>query len=332
VERVVASGKFATPEALGGRLRRLFPRVLVRARQLAGEGDLWYVYRDGGWRPDDAVWWQRPNVPRLESTDDGVIVEATPEARGLLGIGPDERPHHLAEFIVPGALDDASALFEIVRSGHDLDATIRVRPLTGDVIACEIHSTRRGDRLVTYLRLADDVAARAPHGRTLPRLVTRPEADVVFARYAEEAIQTIEPTPEELAIRLRRLYPHAQVVAGGDAWIVQRDREPVSNGSSEWWDDPSLAWVRYDGQGLILDANQAALALINPTLVGRHWHDFVTPGSTEQVNAVIEMISTAGWAVSRFRMPSAVGSLIEFDSYTRVDGDVLTTIIRPVGD
>ena len=91
-----------------------------------------------------------------------------------------------------------------------------------------------------------------------------------------------------------------------------------------------LPRVRSDERGLILEANDAALRLINPGLVGRHWHEFVIPGSTEQVNTVIDMIRSAGSAVSRYRMPSADGSLIEFDSYTRVDGDVLTTIIRPV--
>ena len=37
------------PYDLGSRLRRLFPRVLVRERQLSGEPLTWYVYRDGAW-------------------------------------------------------------------------------------------------------------------------------------------------------------------------------------------------------------------------------------------------------------------------------------------
>jgi hypothetical protein len=138
------------------------------------------------------------------------------------------------------------------------------------------------------------------------------------------------PTPDELAVRLRRLYPHAQVEVDGDAWLVQRDRSLVYAGGSGWWEDPMLPRVQYDERGLILDANEPALRLISPALVGRHWHELVIPGSTEQVNTVIEMIRKEGWAVSRFRMPSAEGSLIEFDSYTRVDGEILTTIIRPV--
>src|SRR5690242_10080772 len=41
------------PVELQGRLRRLFPRVLVRARDLSGEPPLWYVY--GGWRLAAAI-------------------------------------------------------------------------------------------------------------------------------------------------------------------------------------------------------------------------------------------------------------------------------------
>ena len=32
---------------------------------------------------------------------------------------------------------------------------------------------------------------------------------------------------------------------------------------------------------------------------------------------------------SRFRMPAADGSLVEFDSYTEVDGEAFTTVMRP---
>jgi len=53
------------PEPAGGpgglerRLRRLFPRVVVRRRDLTGEPPAWYVYRDGRWRPQSAdTWWE----------------------------------------------------------------------------------------------------------------------------------------------------------------------------------------------------------------------------------------------------------------------------------
>ena len=38
------------PDALQAGLRRTYPHVLVRPRELAGEhAQIWYVYRDGHW-------------------------------------------------------------------------------------------------------------------------------------------------------------------------------------------------------------------------------------------------------------------------------------------
>ena len=40
----------ATPTDLEQRLRGTYPRVVVRARGLAGDHtEIWYVYRDGSW-------------------------------------------------------------------------------------------------------------------------------------------------------------------------------------------------------------------------------------------------------------------------------------------
>ena len=55
----------------------------------------------------------------------------------------------------------------------------------------------------------------------------------------------------------------------------------------------------------------------------------MTPGSTEQVSAMLAILAEAGHAESRFRMPRADGSLLEFDSYTEVDGEGFTAVMRP---
>ena len=52
IDRLVARAVPDDPAALQTRLRRLFPRAVVRRRDIAGEPTAWYVYRDGGWRPD----------------------------------------------------------------------------------------------------------------------------------------------------------------------------------------------------------------------------------------------------------------------------------------
>jgi hypothetical protein len=137
-----------------------------------------------------------------------------------------------------------------------------------------------------------------------------------------------EPTPEGLALRLRRLYPHATAsIEAPERWLVRRDEDAVPQ--SAWWEEPGLPSVRYDAQALILEANRPAQALLGSPLIGHHWQEFVTPGSAEQVTTMLAILAEAGRAESRFRMPGADGSMVEFDSYTEVDGETFTTIMRP---
>jgi hypothetical protein len=79
---------------------------------------------------------------------------------------------------------------------------------------------------------------------------------------------------------------------------------------------------------MIFAANAAALGILGPDLIGRHWQELVTPGTTDEVGAVLRMIEEAGWAVSRFRMPGPDGYLFEFDSYTEVVGGSFRTVMR----
>jgi hypothetical protein len=69
--------------------------------------------------------------------------------------------------------------------------------------------------------------------------------------------------------------------------------------------------------------------MLGSTLPGHFWQEFVTGGTTEQVSTFLELIRDAGVVVSRFRMPGADGSLVEFDSFTEVAGESFTTVMRP---
>ena len=336
VETTVAQSGPALPAEIQARLRRLFPRVVVRERTLSGEAPIWYVYRDGGWRPSSlGPWWSEPDLPRVEVSQDGWVSDANPAAIGLLGLDEDDpTSHHFTDFLAAGSTEDANALFSAVRAGGGLDATLLVRPLSGDVLAVELHAERQEDGIVGYFRLADDidVPALGERARGPDRIVYAPATDVAFRVYAARALRRMpEPTPDGLALRLRRLYPHAQVRVGQGGWQVTRDREGEAASSSEWWRRKSVAMVRYDAEALILEANEAATSLLGRSLVGHHWQEFVTPGSTEQVTEMLEILAEVGAAESRFRMPKSDGSLIEFDSYTRIDGDGFTTFLRPVG-
>lgn len=333
VERLRAAGEAGTPVQVESRLRRLFPRVIVRERELSGEPAAWYVYRDGGWQSSvSGPWWEASGLPRVTVSQDGWLLEANPTACSLLGIDASELgTRHFTDFTAPGALDDSQALFAIIDEGHDLTATVLLRPTSGDIVAIDIHATREGASIVGLFRLAEGVPlGEAPVVVEVPTIACLPETDVAFRGYADMSLSRMpEPTPDGLALRLRRLYPHARVQIEGSRWIVTRDPAGSDGAATGWWLDTALPRVRYDAQALILDANEAAERLLGARLAGHYWQEFVTPGSTEQVSAMLAILAEVGAAESRFRMPGADGSLVEFDSYTQVDGESFTTVMRP---
>ncbi len=251
---VQAIGSVSAPERLEARLRGLFPRVVVRERDISGEPPGWYVYRDGAWRPpNEAPWWIAPDLPRVVLSAEGWLLEANPLALSLLGLGSrDVGARHFTDLIAAGTLQDALALFDIVRSGHDLDATIVLRPTTGDLIAVDVHASIVDLGIEAQLRLADDVELTAVAVQLdMPDLECLPERDVAFRAYTHLALSRMpEPTTEGLALRLRRLYPHAHVSAEGTHWTATRDPDGSAEAMDAWWRDKSLARVVYDAQGL----------------------------------------------------------------------------------
>jgi len=334
VQRIQSDG-VETPDELERRLRRVFPRVVVRARSLTGEGPAWYVYRDGGWRPSaSGEWWTDASLPRVVVTLDGWFVEANATAAGLLGFRQDDvATHHFTDFVPPGTLTDATALFDVIGSGNDLTATMILRPTSGNAIAVDLHTSRQGDHIVGVFRLADDIEIPIDRAKSVPpsSLATQPVIDVAFRAYALRALERMpEPTPDGLALRLRRLYPNATVEATADGWIARRAPGAEVTDGAAWWDDPELPRVRYDRQALITETNPAAEAFFGRRMVGHYWQEFVTAGSTEQVTVMLEILAEVGAAESRFRMPRSDGRLVEFESYTTVDGEDFATVLRPI--
>jgi PAS domain-containing protein len=333
VERLRSGLPAATPATFEARLRRLYPRVVVRERALAGEPPAWYVYRDGAWMPSmAAAWWEAAGLPKVEFSLEGWFTDANPSALALLGIdGSDIASWHITDFVAPGALADTRTMFDIVGDGRDLTATVLLHPISAEPIAIDLRAERHGSTLTAVFRLADDVevpvtAVVAP----TPELVCLPEGDAAFRGYAELALARLrQPDPDSLAIRLHRLYPHARVEVDGARWVAMREPAGLETTPADWWQDPNLPRVEYDAQALIIEANEAAQRLLGSPLIGHFWQEFVTPGTTEQVTAMLEILSTMGAAESRFRMPSADGSLVEFDSYTTVDGERFVTVMRP---
>lgn len=334
VEAVSRQSATLRPEQLELRLRRLFPRVLVRERALWGEPPAWYVYRDGRWMPENqGEWWTEPDLPRVVVSVDGWLEEINRPARGVLGLPLDaNEPRFFTDFVAPGALEDSQRLLGIIAAGNELNATVLLRSTGGEVIGIDLHAYRDGERLIGDFRLAEDVE---PIGAPAPPPLTvtsHPVSDVAFARYVELLISRMpEPGAEGLAIRLHRIYPHARVEQGDDQLVVFRDASGVQGPADGWWLDPALPKIVYDPAALIVDANDAAKRLLGSALVGHHWQEFTTPGSTDRVGDMLRIIMDAGVAISRFRMPSRDGSLVEFDSFTEYDGTHLTTVMRPLG-
>jgi PAS domain S-box-containing protein len=273
------------------------------------------------------------NVPHLVLGTDGWVHHANQAALSLLGID-DAKAHHYSDFVPPGAAEDATLLFELVGRGHVLTATVLLRPVGGDLFACEVRAESVDDGLGTWLRLAEEVdVGPQPDPITLPRLDTLPADDTVFGGYATQQLAAMsDPSADGLALRLRRMFPHAHVIAAGpDRWVADRDGGAGHALGTRWWTSQDLPRVRYDDRGLILDANQAATELFGVQLVGHHWHEFVTPGSQDQVQSVLDILREAGAVASRFRMPTSDGHLVEFDSYTRPVGDDFETTMRAIG-
>lgn len=334
VDRIHRAEPVGRPEDLEQRLRRLFPRVTVRERGLSGESPAWYVYRDGAWRAATAgPWWDASGLPQVSVSSEGWVTEANATARSLLGIEASDLGSLLyTDFLAPGTLDDAVALFAAVEEGRDLTTTVLLRPTSGEIVAVDIHASLEGSTYTGVLRLAEDVALTPSETPAMPApdLVCLPADDVAFRGYAERILARMpEPTRDSLVLRLRRLYPHAQVVEEAGVWTATRDTESVDSPPEAWWHDDTLPLVRYDAEALILEANPAAQTLLGSRLVGHYWQEFVTPGSTEQVSEMLKILAEVGAAESRFRMPSADGSLVEFDSYTTVEGERFTTVMRP---
>jgi PAS domain-containing protein len=335
VQQLTAREASATADALQTRLRMIFPRVVVRERALSSEPMAWYVYRDGGWKaPTTGAWWQESGLPRVVVSAEGWMTDVNPAAAGLLGITTtDSVPHHFTDFILPGTLEDSMSLFRAIDVGMELEATILLRPMTGDVIALDLHAARVGADTVGVFRLAGDVDFVVSDAATIApeRVTCFPPTDAAFRGYVERALGRMpEPTPDGLALRLRRLYPHANVEVADGEWNVRRERASELAQAPKWWLDTSLPRVRYDAQALIAEANKPAEDLFGRSMVGHYWQEFVTPGSTEQVTTMLEILAEVGAAESRFRMPRSDGSLVEFDSYTEVQGEEFLTVIRPI--
>jgi hypothetical protein len=197
VERLTAKHEFGSAEDLAARLRRIFPRVTVRPSEVSGQDHVWYVYRDGVWQSSrDSRWWEDERTPRVVVSVDGWIERANAPARAILGLtASDPLPRHFTDFGAPGTTADATDLFVLVAAGHDLAATTLIRPVSGEIIACDLRAWLEDGNVHGAFRLADALPVQPSTDMAVDHLRCEPESDALFARYLRGAGLSVSLVP-----------------------------------------------------------------------------------------------------------------------------------------
>src|SRR4029079_15683416 len=263
VRRISAQLPDASPSELQARLRGLYPSVLVRPRGLSSEDHTWYVYREGRWvdgRGGDC--WSDEWMPRMEIDRDGFIAAANTAAGEAFGIAPNRLVHrHFANFAVPGTGADMMLMREIMLAVGEAGGTFRHIRADGEVRIAEYHSVASESGSTVTIRPIGALNVATPPRPALD-IETRPAADGLFATVVDGIVGRMpEPTPPGLQLRLRRSYPYATVDGIESArWRVARDPRP--DPAPVDWEDPKLARTVALDTSLIVEANEAALALL----------------------------------------------------------------------
>lgn len=314
-----------SPATLESRLRRVFPRAIVRRCDLEDAADaVWYAYREGRWLPSDqAVWWLDDEVPLVVLDGASFVVEANDAAEAFVGDGRRSIVgRHLTDFAIEGTLAEALELQAAYVAEGEVSGTMQFRAASGAIRACEQHAWHGPEdrTFVAFRPLGGDVLAETAPGR-VPRDVAlrcEPERDALFRRYVHILVARMpEPTAEGLELRLRRVYPLATVVAAeGASWRCRRDAvPPLPDG---WWHDESLPRIVFDRQSLIHRANDAACAAMGFGLVGRFWRAFAVPSSVPDTDLLIAAIAEVGQAETGWQYVSERGAIVYFECHVEV--------------
>jgi PAS domain-containing protein len=156
VADVLAAGqaKADQPE-LERRLRSVYPRAVIRAREALGGYDLetvWYVYRDG--RPltrAAANWWTEPGVAEATFAEGGPYLTANDAMCALHGLPPGGLVgRRWVEFATSAAVVEAKTLWQRLRSdwpssGGAIQSTFTIVRADGRLQPVEYHTVPEGD-------------------------------------------------------------------------------------------------------------------------------------------------------------------------------------------
>lgn len=160
VRDLVTAAEDLEPDALERRLRRVYPRAVVRPRhQLASlRGPAWYAYRDGRYSPFvDAPWWDAPTVARLVIDGEGAYLDGNEAALELLGTDLRSlRSMTSGDLTSPEYRELVPWIRQLLIDTGELHSTSMVRPRDGRPdVPVEYHFVRDGDgpgRHVSWMR------------------------------------------------------------------------------------------------------------------------------------------------------------------------------------
>lgn len=148
------------PAALEAKLREVYPRAVVRARDDLASfvGQAWYAYRDGRYSPFvRRPWWESPTAARTVIDAEGRYVDANDAALELLGVTPEElRASEAGDFTFGEHRALVPWVMQLLRDTGELHSTSVVRPKDGGPdVPVEFHIVLAPDgsgTVIAYLR------------------------------------------------------------------------------------------------------------------------------------------------------------------------------------
>ncbi len=173
----------------------------------------------------------------------------------------------------------------------------------------------------------------------VPVAITFPSIDLTFARFVQRVVgERHDWTIEDLEHRLRRFLPttrvHRREISGERPryWYVFRDGRIVLHPSPDWWGQEATAHVTLDGEGTLIDLNEAAAQLygaVRGDLVGIDYTDIIPEDARSDAALMLRSIIASGGADSLFPLQPLRGDPITIQFHAEVVAGRLEIDLRP---
>jgi hypothetical protein len=155
VEHVLRADRDLDPLDVETTLRLIYPRVALVARQISGDQDRFYAYRDGRIVPEaDEDWWTLPDTARVTVSAETGRLKSVTDACADLSLDSRSRLEdiHFTDLLLPSARDLGRTLFEAVARGGEVRSQAVVQGRDGSPLAIEFRAVRNGDEVEVAYR------------------------------------------------------------------------------------------------------------------------------------------------------------------------------------